>query len=110
MKGNSHSLENESTRFHVPSKNEYKHFIYTYKPVTPGLDLVSLIQKDNFEIITYKNAVYFGEFKKVRQGFGVLVAQESIFEGYFEDNQKYKGSEVTFDGKYTGKYNQKGLR
>lgn len=58
-------------------------------------------------MIPYKNAVYIGEYiNNQRQGLGIIVTKNYIFEGYFEKGFKFFGSECNTDGVYTGQMDQ----
>lgn len=70
-----------------------------------------LLQKETFEIVRLDNGVYFGEFSgHKRQGMGVMVTEEWIFEGCFDRGQKTRGAEMTYDGIYRGTFNAAGQR
>jgi hypothetical protein len=110
VRDNNHSFKNNCTKFDIPSKNEYKAFIQHYRPTNSGFNFKDLVQRDNFQIISFNNAVYFGEFEGIKQGLGVLLTQDALFEGVFKNDLKFNGSETTYDGVYFGTFNQGGNR
>ena len=52
---------NEDTKYIIPKKSQYKQYIESYQPMNPGFNLTQLIYKDTFQIIPYRDSVYFGE-------------------------------------------------
>lgn len=89
----------------IPAKEDLEEFLKNYSCKNEAINMEKLTASRHFIVEYSSKELYFGDMVNGRrEGKGVLINDNSVFEGYFMCDDKVKGLEINHHGVYKGEY------
>lgn len=89
----------------IPSQEMLAEFIQEYQPYNKEIDLERLLKSSRFIVEYSRNQLFFGEMVgNSKEGVGISIENNKIYEGIFKNNYKVRGVEVNASGIYKGQF------